>query len=244
MQSYQWILALSGALPALAAMWYVDRLDAKRPEPRSTLRMLAVFGGLSCVPVIIVGLFLRQFSPTGLTYASATYKSFVLAGFVEESAKLACIWFIVWKRSEFNERMDGIVYAAHAGLGFALVENVLYLLQPTSIGAWLGMFIGRAVLAIPLHAISAGMMGYFAARKRFDGKGIGLFGGWLVAIAIHGFYDVFLFSIPVATKLGQKHLIMPFIALPILIVVFGAIALWLMSKRAIAADDLDENIVH
>lgn len=242
MKSHQLILALSGALPALGAMWYIDRLDAKRPEPRWTLRWMAILGALSCIPVIVVGLFLGGFDPGGVTYASAFYKSFVVAGFTEEAAKLACVWFLVWRRPEFNERMDGIVYAAHAGLGFALIENVLYLLRPMDIGAWLTMFIGRAILAIPLHAICAGMMGYFAARKRFDGKGIGILGGFIVAVLIHGFYDAFLFSIPVANKLKQEHLILPFLLIPIGLVIGGAIALRIMAKRAIAADDQDERL--
>lgn len=242
MESSRFILALSGAIPALLAMWYIDKLDAKRPEPRSTLRKITLFGGLSCIPVIIIGLTLKQFDPGGVTYASAYFNSFVIAGLVEEGAKLACVLFIVWNRPEFNERMDGIVYAAHAGLGFALVENVLYLLKPTSFGAWLAMFIGRAILAIPLHAICAGIMGYFAARWRFDKKGIGVIGGLAAAIAIHGFYDAFLFSIPVASKLKQDHLILPFVLIPIGIVIVGAITLRWLATRAIHLDDHDPNL--
>ncbi|MHB8877371.1 MAG: hypothetical protein ACYC8T_27070, partial [Myxococcaceae bacterium] len=49
-------LALVGMIPALLAMWYVDRVDAKRPEPRWTLRKVAVAGGLSTIPCLIIQL--------------------------------------------------------------------------------------------------------------------------------------------------------------------------------------------
>jgi len=105
-------------------MWYFDRLDAKRPEPIGTLRRVTLLGALSTIPVIILGLFLMPLSPTDPTEAAA-YVSFVVAGAVEEGAKLLCIYWIVWRRPEFDERMDGIVYGARARMGFALVENVL-----------------------------------------------------------------------------------------------------------------------
>lgn len=235
-------LALSGALPALAAMWYFDRLDAKRPEPRETLRLVAVIGGLCFIPVLPVELLLQKFAPAAGTYAHAIYKSFVVASFTEEAAKLAVVMFFVWKRPEFDERMDGIVYATQAGLGFALVENILYLLQPQSIGKFIAMYIGRAVLAVPMHAIAAGFMGYYAAKQRFDKKGPGVLGGFLIAVTIHGAYDAFLFSAPIAAKEQNAPLVWICIGAPILIVAVGGILLRLLVKRAIAEDDADERL--
>jgi RsiW-degrading membrane proteinase PrsW (M82 family) len=233
-------LALAGALPALAAMWYVDRLDARRPEPRWSLRKLAIAGGISVVPAGIVELALQKgvhLAPVG----QALFTAFVVAAGVEELFKVLCLRWFIWRKPELDERMDGIVYATRAGLGFALVENVLFLMGTQSHGEYLGMYIGRAILAVPGHAIYAGMMGYFAARKRFDGVGPGLLGGYLLAVLLHGTYDAALFVTPaVIAMTGQKVLAIPLLLVPVLVVLVGGILLKKMANRALALDHAAE----
>ena len=136
--------------------------------------------------------------------------------------------------------MDGIVYATRAGLGFALVENVMYLLGSGSYLAFIGMFFARALLAVPMHAISAAVMGYFAGRKRFDGTGIGLFGGFILAVLIHGIYDAGIFSAMVAHDMGHQSLVTLGYATPIVVVIIGAITVKKLATRAVAADDAAE----
>jgi RsiW-degrading membrane proteinase PrsW (M82 family) len=250
-----WQLALFGAVPAILAMAYFDRLDAKRPEPRSTLRRVALAGGLSAIPVILIGELLKLVGPDSLAsggasagYMAALYMSFVIASIPEEAAKLGCLMLFAWRRPEFDERMDGIVYGARAGLGFALVENVAYLLlMPASLSEYVAVFIGRAVLAVPGHATWGGIIGYFAARRRFDGRGPGLLGGYVLAVVLHGVYDAWLFGVPVAIQDGHTWLGLgiagvPIIAysLPALIIAGGALTLRELARRAIAADDLAE----
>jgi protease PrsW len=249
-------LALLGALPAILAMAYFDRLDAKRPEPRSTLRRVTLAGMLSAIPVVLVGATLKLVGPESLSgpagpsssYAAAIYMSFVIAAFPEEAAKMASVLLFAWRRPEFDERMDGIVYGARAGLGFALVENVAYLLLiPASLSEYVAIFIGRAVLAVPGHATWGGIMGYYAARRRFDGRGPGLLGGYLIAVLLHGLYDAWLFGVPVAIDAGYTWLTLGIGGLPVmaysvpaLIIGGGALAVRTLARRAIAADDLEE----
>lgn len=189
-----WQIAASGAIPALAAMWVVDRLDAKRPEPARLRRLVVLAGMLSVIPALIVEISLsstfgERVGPV-LTYQGASFHAFVVAAMVEEACKILVIYWVVWRRPEFDERMDGIVYASRAGLGFALVENVLYLLQQQTMGGFIETWIMRAALAVPGHAMWSGMIGAMAARRRFDGKGLGLVGGYLLAVAFHGAYDL------------------------------------------------------
>jgi len=228
-------LALLGALPALLAMAYFDRLDAKRPEPRRTLRLVALAGALSSIPIVLIGQLLKALPPEWLA-THPVYLAFVVAAAPEEAAKLAAMLIFAWRRPEFDERMDGVVYGARAGLGFALLENIAYLfLLPQSLSEYVGIFIGRTALAVPGHATWGGILGYFAAKRRFDGAGPGLLGGYLLAVALHGTYDALLFTAPsVQGPYAALYL------LPALIIVAGAWALREFARRAIAADDAAE----
>jgi RsiW-degrading membrane proteinase PrsW (M82 family) len=252
--SAQLQLAMFGALPALVAMMVFDRLDAKRPEPRSTLRAVALAGALSVIPVIALGTLLKWIGPAAqgdgapASMLGALYAAFVVAALPEEAAKMASVLLFAWRKPEFDERMDGIVYGARAGLGFALVENVAYLLLlPSSFGEYVAVFLGRAVLSVPGHAMWGAIMGYFAAVRRFDGRGPGLLGGYLLAVLLHGIYDAWLFGLPIAVAQGASWLALgiagiPVVAysVPVAVILCGGIALRRFMRSAIAADDLDE----
>ena len=229
------LVALAGLIPALWAMWYVEKHDARRPEPRHLLRKVALAGGLATIPCIVVQLLLNLVQPTGI--AGALFDSYASAGLTEESVKALCLYLVVWRHPAFDERFDGIVYGTRAGLGFALVENVGYLLGAESVGGFVGMFLMRAVLAVPGHAIWGGFMGHYAAKKRFDGKGPGLLGGLVLAIAMHGTYDAALFLAPFVPK-DLAILYLPILATPVLIVVLGYRMLKKLALQDIAKDDL------
>ncbi len=225
-----------GALPALGAMWYIDRLDAKRPEPRWSLRKVALAGAVAVLPCTILEPLLLKIR-VGSPLCFVFFQAFIVSAALEELAKVLCVRWVVWNRPEFDERLDGIVYAARAGLGFALVENVLYLwLQAPTTGVFVGMFVGRALLAVPSHAIFAGYMGYFAARRRFDGTGPGLLGGYLIAVLLHGIYDASVFA--------AQHVFGPSPALalilsavPVVVVAAGGWFLRELARKALALDD-------
>ncbi len=218
-------------------MWLFDRMDAARPEPRWTLRKVALAGALSTLPVAILQLTIG-YEQTG-TYASAAWDGFVVAGLTEEVAKFLCVYLFVWRRPEFDERMDGITYATRAGLGFAMIENVLYLHGAAGTGEFAIMWIGRALLAVPGHAIWAGFVGYFAARRRFDNRGPGLLGGLIIAIALHGIYDFALFAGPaLQADLGDGAVVIV-LGIPIAVIALGAITLRKLARRALAADQLE-----
>ncbi len=235
-------LSLLGALPALLAMLYFDKLDAKRPEPRRTLRKVAIAGGVSFIPCVVIEIVLMHYGPQG-GYGGGLFQGFVVAAMVEELAKLLCVYAFVWSRPEFDERMDGITYGVRAGLGFALVENVGYLLGQKSFGAFLVIFVLRALLAVPGHAIYGGIMGYFAAKRRFDRTGPGLVGGYLIAVFLHGAYDSAIFCSMNAHKMKDDLLGLALLTVPILIVIGGAVALKRLVKRAITADDASEVVM-
>jgi RsiW-degrading membrane proteinase PrsW (M82 family) len=230
------LLAFSGAIPALLLMAYIAKADAKRPEPPKQLRLVAIFGGLSTIPVIFIQLGLEKLNPGGMT--GALYTAFVVAALTEETAKALALYFAVWRHPAFDERLDGIVYATRAGLGFALVENVGYLMGAESLSGFVGIFVLRAVLAVPGHAIFAGFMGYWAARKKFDGTGPGLLGGLGIAIFLHGSYDGALFLSAALPKGPAQLLTLLLIFIPFVVVVQGYRRLKAHSVEALRLDEL------
>jgi protease PrsW len=231
------LTVMLGVLPAVLAMIYFDRLDARRPEPRSTLRRITFFGALSVIPCIVVELILSKLGPSEKTMAGALFKGFIVAAAVEELGKVLVMRLFVWDRPEFEERMDGITYATRAGLGFALVENVGYLMTQKGLGALAVVAVLRAVLAVPGHAIFAGIMGYFATKRRFDGTGPGILGGYLLAVLLHGSYDSAIFCAVVAFAQHKTGLAVVLLPIPLFIVGVGALVLRTMVRAAITADD-------
>lgn len=237
-------IAASGAIPALVAMWLVDRLDAKRPEPPRLRRLVAFGGMLSVLPAIVLELLLGKtigaaVAPT-TTYQGATFQAFIVAAFVEEACKLAVVYWLVWRRPEFDERMDGIVYASRAGLGFALVENVLYLLNQQSLGGQLALWVTRAVLVVPGHAMWTGMAGAMIARRRFDGRGLGVVGGYLLAVAFHGAYDCCVFLQQPLHYEGHRVLVALVVPCLVGLTVLAYGVLRAMARTALKLDDADE----
>lgn len=229
------LLALSGALPAIFLMALIARFDSKRPEPKKQLYLATLFGGLATIPVIFVQLGLEQANPGGVS--GALYTAFFVAALTEECAKALALYFAVWRHPAFDERLDGIVYATRAGLGFALVENVGYLMGAESMEGFVGIFVVRAVLAVPGHAIFAGYMGYWAARRKFDGTGPGLLGGLAIAILLHGAYDASLFLMAVLKGPAQL-LILPLVVVPVVVVVQGYRRLAAHAREALRLDEL------
>jgi RsiW-degrading membrane proteinase PrsW (M82 family) len=238
-----WELAVSGAVPAFVAMWFVDRLDRKRPEPPSLRRLSAAFGMVTVLPAVILETLIVK--ATGdhvgprLTYEGASFHAFFVAAGVEEACKISVIYWMVWWLPDFDERMDGIVYASRAGLGFALVENVMYLFGEQTLGGQLETWIMRAVLAVPGHAMWTGMAGAMAARRRFDRKGLGLVGGYLLAVAFHGAYDLTAF-VQAPLHLEGHELLAKF-TIPALagLTVLAFFVLRSMAKTALRLDDID-----
>ncbi len=239
------VVALTGAVPAVVAMWVVDRLDRQRPEPARLRHLIVVLGMLSVIPALILELGLTDMfgddlEPLDLTYQGATFKSFIVAAGVEEACKIGVVYWIVWRHPAFDERMDGIVYASRAGLGFALVENVMYLmLVASSLEEQLTMWLLRALFAVPGHAMWTGMIGALAARRRFDFKGLGLLGGMLLAIAFHGAYDLALFAQKPLELEGHTVIARLAMAIPIALTIASFFVLRSMARTALFLDDGD-----
>ena len=119
----------------------------------------------------------------------ALYTSFIVASGTEELFKFIILYFLVWKNKNFNEPFDGIVYAVFISLGFAGIENVLYIFNP-----YLGGYqtaIARAIFSVPGHGLFGVSMGYYYAIAKFNKTTLVTA---FSALFIHGIYDFILIS--------------------------------------------------
>lgn len=179
--------------PVIILLVYVYFRDKYEKEPIRLLLWGLLVGALLTIPIAMVEFGLSAIGGgfAGNLYANAAYQSFVVAGFTEELFKFLGLLVIFWRRKEFNELFDGIVYAVFISLGFAAVENVLYVLQH---GQGVGLL--RAVTAVPAHLLFGVAMGYYFGMARFfpEKRNHMFFKALAVPILLHGFYDFMIFS--------------------------------------------------
>ena len=116
---------------------------------------------------------------------------FVIVALAEEGAKFLLLRLRTWKSPEFNCQFDGVVYAVFVSLGFALWENISYVLR-----YGLGTALARAVTAVPGHACFGVFMGvWYGVAKRYELAGFreeshrALRMALLVPMLLHGAYD-------------------------------------------------------
>jgi protease PrsW len=162
------------ALSALAWSYLFLRRDRFDPEPRSLLIKL-FFGGV--LAAIVAGFVNEGALEAGVS--EGVVVAFV-APPVEEVLKLAAVIFFAYRSRHFTQRVDGAIYGASCGFGFAFIENFLYALE---FGA--GTLALRSVLLPIGHPLFTGVAGYFLAKTRFDHGPLQAMMGLVFAIALH-----------------------------------------------------------
>lgn len=199
------VLVLLALLPGIAILVYVYHQDRVEQEPMRLVLRLLLFGAFACLPAAMVeSLLSRAISSItdSSTYLSVFLTSFFCAALTEETLKFFVLKRISWRNSAFSYRYDAIVYAVSVSLGFAMLENVLYVL---SYG--LQTAVVRALLAVPLHAFCGVFMGiHFGAAKQAEIAGNlaqkrrQLWLAVLIPLLIHGYYDYWAM---LQTDIGQ-----------------------------------------
>jgi RsiW-degrading membrane proteinase PrsW (M82 family) len=181
--------ALSAA-PAFLLLWYFYRRDRARPEPIGLIGRSVLYGFLAVAPAAAIEYLLGRALPSGQSAGARLLQAFVVAAGVEESVKLFFVRSYLYRRPEFDERMDGIVYSICVSLGFAFVEDFMYGYND------LLVLLFRAFTAVPLHAVAAGFMGYQLGLAKVEGRdpGRGMAAGLAWAVAIHGLYDFLILT--------------------------------------------------
>ncbi|MGC9356660.1 MAG: PrsW family glutamic-type intramembrane protease [Anaerolineae bacterium] len=159
------ILALVPALIWLLFFYQQDRLE---PEPKGYVLSVFLLGALLAQAVgipLLRDLFeVQRWLP--LTTWGNILGSILVVGVTQEFLKYAAVRYSVYRSLEFDERVDGVVYGTAAGLGYATVLNLNYVLGSGGVNLSAGVI--RVVVTTLAQASFAGVTGYFLGRARFE----------------------------------------------------------------------------
>ncbi len=208
------LLVVLAVAPGVFWLWYFLQRDRLRPEPRHLVRRVFLLGGLAA-PIagfVQIGVFraarLHHQQPGGWELVVVA----ALIGVIEEGLKLAVVFIGAYRNAEFNEVLDGIIYMVAASLGFATVENLVYVLQ-----GGLSVGVVRALLSVPGHAFFGALMGFYMGVAKFAGprENRWLLRGFALAAFAHAAFDAVLLGrttlglavIPIVLILWQRAVV-------------------------------------
>ena len=200
------LLAVSVA-PGLAFLVVIMRIDRREPEPKALVARVLGLGAVAGIAAALVEAaldWIPLFHAGGLLGPAA--EALLQVAPEEEAAKLAVVLLFVWRNPNFNEENDGVVYVGASAVGFAVLENIAYVVQNG-----IGTGILRAFTSVPLHVFTAVVLGLYVGRARFSSSAAVrnrlVLTGFLFAWAAHGAYDTFALS-----KNALAALLLPLLA--------------------------------
>ena len=193
-------LLLAALVPAAFLMVQVYRLDRIEKEPAGLLLKLALFGALSGLAAgAIEGALTRVLDVTlGGSTLRLVLENFLAVALVEEACKRWVVLKFAWNHPAFDYRFDAVVYCVFSALGFAALENILYVAE-----YGFAVAVSRALLSVPGHCFFAVYMGIYLGQAKMaeramqryyielpdETPGQYLRASLLVPTLLHGFWD-------------------------------------------------------
>jgi len=189
----------AGIAPGLALLSYFYLKDQYESEPVPLVLRSFIFGALLVFPIM----FIQYVLDVEAVFDSQFLYTLVAVGFLEEFFKWFILFFTIYQHIHFNEHYDGIVYGVAVSLGFASLENILYLFANGVQHA-----LGRAILPVSSHALFGVIMGYYLGKGKFTVRKHRP--KWIVMsctipILLHSIYDSILLS-----YLNWEYTMVPF----------------------------------
>jgi RsiW-degrading membrane proteinase PrsW (M82 family) len=183
-------LFVAAVIPSVFILLLIIKKDRFEKEPFRLLLATFILGTLSIIPAVLIELYLSNFlaepeEPLSDIIGLVLHYLIVVA-IVEESCKFLAT-LPAYRSKKFNEPMDGIVYAVAASLGFATIENIIYVLS----GGWLVALL-RASLSVPGHAFFGATMGYYLGRSKFVYRWRMITFALIIPIFLHTIYNLII----------------------------------------------------
>lgn len=233
------IALVGGLLPALVWLWFWMWQDKKTPEPKGLIA-LSFFAGMAIVffvlplqqlvagsMALIISISDKLALDLSLVPPQEQTVRITLWAFIEEFAKYSTVFLIAFRSKHFDEPKDGIIYLITAALGFAAMENILYLykvIMTTGMVDGLNNISSRFIGATTVHIVSSAFIGIAVAlafyAPRFI-KFITAIIGILVATLLHAYFNLSI--ILSDTTLKQLLMFTPFWAAIVIIIILLAL---------------------
>ncbi|MDX1908869.1 MAG: YhfC family glutamic-type intramembrane protease [Bacteroidia bacterium] len=193
------LLLFLALAPVSVLFTYVYLRDKHEREPLKYLIITFILGIATAVPVLVISYVLERLtgaSDTSQSWIELGIYAFTVVALTEEGMKYLVLRWYNYPHEEFDEPYDGIMYGVAVSLGFAAIENVLYVFTSAG-GEAVSTAIVRMFTALPAHATFGVLMGYFVGKAKFLENQASALGerlkGLAAAVTLHGLYDYFLF---------------------------------------------------
>lgn len=208
------IVAITPVIALAIGIYLVDRYDR---EPWPILLRVFALGAFSVIPIMFIERLLLSINIfSGIL--SIAYTAFIVAGLTEEFFKRSAVMYGAYNNENFNEKLDGIVYSAFAALGFATVENIMYVVFRYTGNYYVGIM--RGILSVPAHMLFGITMGYYLSLSKYTQepklKSYYYKRSLVVPMILHGVFNFILMA-----------------KIPILMIIFipYVIYLWIINLR-------------
>ena len=175
-------------VPSILILLYFFLSD-KFKEPKGSIALVFFLGICICLPAGYINSFMENNFKD--IFSERLLFSFLGPAWCEELLKFIILYYVVLKRSEFNEPMDGIVYGVSVSLGFATLENYEYVfilaekweIDPYQLAIW------RSYSAVPMHGLLGCVMGFYFGKYAFTAEKKYLILSLLIPFLVHGLYN-------------------------------------------------------
>ena len=182
---------IGGIIPSLLWLWFWLKEDSDKPEPKGILAIVFILGMIAVICVLPIQRIIQE-------SISLQELQIVVLASSEEIIKYLAVMIVLYKTTFIEEPIDWPIYLITSALGFAALENSLFLLKPFSLGQnTVGLLTGelRFLGSTLLHTVSSGMLGmalgmslHLYGLKRKIYLAIGMFS----AIALHSIFNFFI----------------------------------------------------
>lgn len=219
------LMLLSAIATPVVFMLLTYWMDHKRPEPLFQLAKAVVLGGVVALLSLSFTAILnacKWIEVSDITSWNHFKQAFFGASLPEELSKLVMLWILLKNNKYFDEFLDGIVYAVFIAMGFAMVENVCYVL--TNPAQWEAVIVGRSILSVPAHFCYAVVMGVCYSFWRFRRQKMFIYLAAIAPLFLHGVFDFCLNEVTPSTT--SAYLIGIAIVFVVLVSLMCGFAYW------------------
>lgn len=177
--------------PTIFLLWFFYNQDRYRRESPKLIAVTFILGAISIGPAILLELAAKQLFPEGDTLIAVFLFDVFEVALIEEGMKFLSVRIYAYNSPKFVEPTDGLILGVAAALGFATVENILYVLESGFLTALV-----RAVVSVPSHALYGAIIGFYLGEAKFRRKPLLALNGLIFAILLHGIFDTVAMVLP------------------------------------------------